>query len=101
MRYFLYINSPTKQTIVIVDENSDTVDLYPPERANHCSQIKKEWLDYYNCLTKEGKATMFEICRRQFEKFVRTGVTPENHDAYFVAQQTLWSAVMHTLPLSE
>jgi hypothetical protein len=88
VRYFFYANSPGKTTAVVVDEGSEFVTLFPPERINNCSTRKGDWLDYYRGLDEESrKTTMFEICKNQFRKFVETGVTPDCHDSYFVAQR--------------
>ena len=88
MRYFYYINGPNKATVVIADENNDRVTLFPPERVNHCSTRKSDWIDYYNGLDEDCRKTiMFEICENQYKKFAETGRVPDNHDGYFVAQR--------------
>ena len=74
--------------VVIVNESSDNVTLHP--HPNNCSIRKSDWLCYYDNLDEEGRRTIvYEICENQFRKFDETGVTPESHDAYFVAQRMI------------
>ena len=88
MRYFFYANRPDRGGVIVVDESAERVTVYPPERVNEWSTRKTDWLDYYAGLDEEGrKLSMWEICKNQFTKFANTGVVPDNHDAYFVAQR--------------
>jgi hypothetical protein len=80
MRYFYYTNTYTGiSTVIIFDENSVHVTLYP-ERPEGYSRYKCDWLNYYENLSPEEKKCMYEICENQFRKFKEHGTIPNNWD---------------------
>ena len=82
MRYFYYTNEnrKTESTVIIIDENSSRVTLFPP-RTNY-SMYRSDWLDYYKGKKNNPSSDrlIFEICENQFRKFRDRGVTPINWD---------------------
>jgi hypothetical protein len=79
VRYFYYTNERTKiSTVIIVDERSEEVSLFPTEGRNDYSTLRDSWLRHYERL--DDRKFMFEICENQFKKFVEKGIVPENWD---------------------
>ena len=84
MRYFYYTAELTsKSTIIIVDEKSDVVKLFPG-RVGYSNE-KYVWLNHYEglkigCNKDCNRDLMYEICENQYKKFVATGAVPIDWD---------------------
>jgi hypothetical protein len=81
VRYFYYTNENTGiSTVVIVDERSDRVTLWPEEGRTNYSHSKSDWLQHYGGLNVNGRKNMYQICENQFKKFRDRGTVPDNWD---------------------
>jgi hypothetical protein len=81
VRYFYYTNENTGlSTVVIVDESSDRVTLYPEEGRTNYSHSKSDWLCHHRNLDANGRKNMYEICENQFKKFKEQKIVPVNWD---------------------
>lgn len=84
MRYFFYSKNGGEKTIIIVDESSHSVKLYPSENRVWYAHEKSSWLDYHKRMKEShvppGEPPIFEICENQFKKFKEKGIIPENWD---------------------
>ena len=80
MRYFFYTDgtSGLKSTVIIIDENSPTIRLFP-DHLHGFSKRKQDWLGFYDA-RKKHKSDIFEICENQYKKFVEKGIKPEDWD---------------------